>query len=136
MSAHGAGIIGFAMPDRPPALPMALLLHELPDGTRHYDLLLAAQPKVAEEDRVVPTWRCAEDPLVLPPGAACPAERIGPHRGLYLTLDHPRSLQGPRGVVHPVHRGWHRAVSEGVEIQVGERTVVVSLANDHLRRVR
>lgn len=124
------------MPDRPPALPMALLLHELPDGSHHYDLLLAAHPMVADEDRVVPTWRCARDPLALRPGEDCPSERIGPHRGLYLKLDHPRSLQAARGVVHPVHRGWHRAAPEGVEIRVGERTVVVSLTGDRLHRLR
>lgn len=87
---------------------MAILRHALPDGSSHHDLLLAPAPEIADEARVVPTWRCAGDPLSLSPGAGVAIERIAPHRGLYLRLNEPRELGGERGRVTPVHTGWHR----------------------------
>ncbi len=138
MSAHGAGIIGFAMPDRPPihALPMALLLHEPLDGPRHFDLLLAAGVPVGDDDRVVPTWRCEADPFELEIGSGCGLRPIDPHRGLYLRLETPRELDHGRGRVSPVHRGVHRMVTDGIEMHAGDRRVVVEMHSERLQRIR
>ena len=87
---------------------MAILRHALPDGSSHHDLLLAPAIDTPDDARVVPTWRCAGDPLALAPGAAVVIDRIAPHRGLYLRLRESRELGGDRGRVTPVHAGWHR----------------------------
>ncbi|MFM7809319.1 MAG: hypothetical protein ACKPEA_15525 [Planctomycetota bacterium] len=126
------------MPTRPPAapLPMALLRHELPDGTFHFDLLLAASADVCDEDRSVPTWRCETDPLELGVGDACGATPLPPHRGAYLRLQTAVELSGGRGRVEPVRQGSHRTVEAGVEITVPGATGVFEFLGDRVRRVR
>jgi hypothetical protein len=88
---------------------MAILRHETPDGGAHFDLLLSDSTTVADDARSVPTWRCERDPFTLAPGARARVESIAPHRGLYLRLEGSRMLDGDRGRVTSVHRGWHRA---------------------------
>lgn len=85
---------------------MAILRHELPDGTAHFDLLLAAE-EAGDEARVVPTWRCPVDPMSMAGGSRVEVESLPPHRGLYLRLREPRELGDGRGLVRPVHAGWH-----------------------------
>ena len=89
------------------ALPMAILRHETPDGGAHFDLLLAEAAPVPDDARIVPTWRCARDPFALARGERARVESIAPHRGLYLRLEGSRTLDGDRGRVTSVHRGWH-----------------------------
>ena len=91
------------------ALPMAILRHETPDGGAHFDLLLADAGAVEDDARIVPTWRCARDPFALARGERVRVESIAPHRGLYLRLEGSRTLDGDRGRVTSVHRGWHTA---------------------------
>ena len=88
---------------------MAILRHETPDGGAHFDLLLADAAAVADDARIVPTWRCARDPFALARGERVRVESIAPHRGLYLRLEGSRTLDGDRGRVTSVHRGWHTA---------------------------
>ena len=130
-------MIGFGVPDcRPPApaLPFALLRHALPDGTHHFDLLLATGHAVPDEAREVPTWRCDRDPCTLPIGGEAALQRIAPHRGLYLRLSEPRALGGERGQVTPVRRGTH-ASSDGHLVLHAVEAHWFQMQGDRLRRV-
>lgn len=119
----------------PDALPMAILRHETPDGGAHFDLLLADQADVDDDSRTIPTWRCERDPMSLAPGERMRAERLAPHRGLYLRLTATRTLDGDRGLVLPTHRGWHRTQGD-VRVLCTDRGTSVSLrlAADRLER--
>lgn len=88
---------------------MAILRHETPDGAAHFDLLLADSASVPNDARTVPTWRCEHDPFMLAPGERTRVEAIAPHRGFYLRLEGEHVLDGARGRVRSVHRGWHVA---------------------------
>lgn len=88
---------------------MAILRHETPDGGAHFDLLLADSASVPDDARTVPTWRCERDPFTLAPGERARVEAIAPHRGFYLRLEGEHVLEGDRGRVRSVRRGWHVA---------------------------
>lgn len=103
--------------------PIALLRHDLPDGTSHVDLLIGAWDRPAgDEDRTVPCWRCPQRPDRSEGAfAALRIERIGDHRGLYLRLQAPRDLGGGRGTVTPLRAGTgtsDRSPQEGGRIAV------------------
>lgn len=130
-------MIGFGVPDCPPSIPLfpfALMRHALPDGTHHFDLLLAGSPQVADEAREVATWRCDVDPWTLPIGGVATLQRIAPHRGLYLRLTEPRDLGGDRGQVTPVRRGTY-AMREGVIETLGDARAFLRMDGDRLQRV-
>ena len=85
---------------------IALLLHTLPDGTSHVDLLLAPDARVrADDERAIPTWRCPTRPDRAPPKSELPIERIGDHRARYLRLAEPCDLSDGRGRVEPLRSG-------------------------------
>jgi len=130
-------MIGFGVPDcRPsiPAFPFALMRHALPDGSHHFDLLLAASPHVPDEAREVATWRCDVDPWLLPIGGETAIERIAPHRGLYLRLTQARDLGGDRGHVTPVRRGTY-AMRDGVIDTMDDARTFLRMRGDRLQRV-
>lgn len=108
--------------------------HALPDGTHHFDLLLAASPHVPDEAREVATWRCDVDPWTLPIGGTARLERIAPHRGLYLRLTEPRALGGDRGEVTPVRRGTYVRHDGMIETSDEARTCL-RMDGDRLQRV-
>ena len=108
--------------------------HELPDGTHHFDLLLASARDVADEAREVATWRCDADPWTLPIGGAAVIERIAPHRGLYLRLTQPRELGGDRGRVTPVRHGDFR-MRDGVIETLDDARTCLRMHDDRLLRV-
>jgi hypothetical protein len=93
-------------PDQPSPAPVALLLHECADGRWHVDLLIArtAAP-IADDARVVPTWRCAVRPDEARSGATIELDSIDEHRALYLRLAESRELDRGRGRVTPLRRG-------------------------------
>ncbi len=85
---------------------VALLLHELPDGSSHVDLLVARDGRpLGDDERSVPTWRCSTRPDMAPNGSVLSLERIGDHRALYLRLDVRRDLGGDRGWAAPLRSG-------------------------------
>lgn len=130
-------MIGFGVPDcRPsnPPFPFALMRHALPDGSHHFDLLLAASLHVPDEAREVATWRCDVDPWLLPVGGEATLERIAPHRGLYLRLMEPRALGGDRGQVTPVRRGTY-AMRDGVIDMMDDGRTFLRMHGDRLQRV-
>jgi hypothetical protein len=87
-------------------LPIALCLHELPDGSAHVDLLVArADLPTGDDDRTVRAWRCAERPDALEPGGTLAIEALPDHRGIYLRLATARTLDRGRGSVTPLRRG-------------------------------
>jgi hypothetical protein len=86
-------------------LPLALLLHELPDGSRHVDLLLGSSPAPGADERTVTCWRADRRVDRLASGASVDLERIEDHRGLYLRLREPRELDRGRGTVSPLNHG-------------------------------
>ncbi len=87
-----------------------VLRHDLPDGTHHFDWLLEpadppnprAAGKADDPDaRVLIAWRLAAWPI--PVGSSVPAERLPPHRWLYLDYEGP--ISGNRGTVRQVAAG-------------------------------
>lgn len=111
----------------------ALLEHDPrnPDGstaafTRHWDLLIELGP-----DERVATWRLSANPLDAPHAcdhaegdAAVFAERIAPHRRMY--LDYHGPVSGGRGFVQRLDAGTARIVEQSRE------RLVVELAGDRL----
>lgn len=88
---------------RPPAA-VVLLEHALPDGTIHYDWLVARNGPGDAETRDVRTFRCAGRVDRLEVGQWCACEPIEDHRRRYLTYE---------GLVEP-GRGRVRRVASGV----------------------
>ena len=72
-----------------------LLLHALPDGTSHYDLLIGRGEALA-------AWRLPAPLTGLPPEGA-EAVRLADHRTLYLTYE--GEVSGGRGTVRRVDAG-------------------------------
>ena len=100
---------------------VALLLHELPDGSEHVDLLVAlTDAYVDDEDRVVPTWRAPNRPDCLELGATMTLEEIGHHRARYLRLTETCSLTDNRGRVTPLAIG----TADSSESSAGRRLAV------------
>jgi hypothetical protein len=73
----------------------ALLEHTLPNGEKHFDLLIERGGQ-----QHVPTWRLVSDPTRQPTSAA---ERIADHRPLY--LDYQGAISGDRGTVRRIDAG-------------------------------
>lgn len=94
--------------------PTVQLLHELPDGSRHVDWLLARDP--AGEEPLI-SFRLAARVDELPPGGRLEAERIADHRPRYLDYEGPVAPAEPggpaRGHVRRLRRGrivdWREA---------------------------
>ncbi len=87
-----------------------VLRHHLPDGTHHFDWLLEPAdppaPHAAERaddpnERVLIAWRLAAWPI--PAGSSIAAERLPPHRRLYLNYEGP--ISGNRGTVQRIATG-------------------------------
>ena len=74
--------------------PTVQLLHELPDGSRHVDWMLAQDPR--GRDPLV-TFRVPRRVDELRPGETLEAVRIADHRSAYLTYEGP--VSGDRGTV-------------------------------------
>jgi hypothetical protein len=74
--------------------PTVQLLHELPDGSRHVDWMLAQDSR--GRDPLV-TFRLQQRVDELPPGGMLEAVRIADHRPAYLTYEGP--VSGDRGTV-------------------------------------
>ena len=91
---------------------------------------------MGDDDRTVPTWRCAADPFELEPGDRCDASPIAPHRGVYLRLDVPRDLGDGRGRVAPIWRGTWRRVDDGVELSWSGRVTRIAWTEGGARRIR
>lgn len=87
--------------------PAALLLHSVPGHPSHFDLLLSLVEHPAPEDRCALGWRATTAIHALLPDHGAPLEPAACHRGLYLSLEAPRDLEGDRGRVEPlVHGRW------------------------------
>lgn len=76
--------------------PMALLLHELPDGSSHFDWMLAR-----DETGPLVTFRVADRIDLGVPAFA--ATRLADHRRIYLTYE--GEVSGGRGRVRRVAQG-------------------------------
>lgn len=82
-----------------PASPSAfvILLHVLPDGSRHWDLCL-------DQGQTLATWQLLDDPSGLASGGkTLPARRIADHRPMYLEYEGP--VSGNRGHVTRIDQG-------------------------------
>lgn len=93
----------------------ALLLHALPDGTSHYDLLL-------ERGDVLAAWRLPAPLADLSPAGA-EAEQLKDHRTAYLAYE--GEVSGGRGTVRRVDEGTYEAVaweSGRVHVRVAGRS--------------
>jgi hypothetical protein len=84
-----------------------VLRHELPDGTHHFDLLLARDPAGAEP---LYSFRLEHRPDELAAGAALEGERLFDHRPRYLRYEGP--ISGDRGAVRRVNEGAVEVLEE------------------------
>ncbi len=87
------------------------LLHELPDGSRHVDWMIA-QDRRGEQPLV--TFRVAGRVDGLAGGARLTAHRIDDHRPEYLVYEGP--LSGDRGTVRRLARGMVVSWDRGVDV--------------------
>jgi hypothetical protein len=133
-------MIGLGVDQRPPVPAAgfaAILRHERPDGSVHFDLLLGPATMPGVDERSVATWRCRRDPMTLDHDADTPIKALPLHRGLYLSLDHAVTLSDDRGTVTPVWRGTHRLeVAQLQLIDHGGRTTSFEMGSALLRRLK
>jgi len=80
-------------------LRTVLLLHTLPDHSRHYDWLIQRD---ADPEILVPTFRI-EQRIDFGSSSTFLAERIADHRSLYLAYE--GAIAGGRGVVARIAQG-------------------------------
>ena len=80
--------------------PTVQLLHELADGSRHVDWLIAQDPRGREP---LISFRVEERLDTLAPGQSLEARRIAEHRPRYLDYEGP--ISGGRGSVRRLGRG-------------------------------
>ena len=90
------------MPESPQTF--VVLLHVLPDGSRHWDLGL-------DQGESLATWQILDDParLARREVAALPLRRIADHRRAYLDYEGP--VSGNRGSVTRVDRGVYHLLA-------------------------
>jgi hypothetical protein len=92
-----------------------VLRHDLPDGSHHFDWLLdpakeAADPHRTDPDaRVLIAWRMGARPDAALP-AEMAAERLPPHRNIYLTFE--GAISGGRGEVARVRAGLAEVLAD------------------------
>ncbi|MDZ4829737.1 MAG: hypothetical protein SGJ09_06000 [Phycisphaerae bacterium] len=87
-------------------VPIAMLFHELADGSSHVDVLIAfKEDPFSDDDHAVASWRSDSRPDRLPPQSMVQLERITDHRAEYLRLAAPRELSDDRGRVTPLAQG-------------------------------
>ena len=87
------------------AVPTVVLRHDLPDGSHHYDWMIAVEP---EGNQPLKTFRLAERLDQLEPTHQLSAIRIQDHRPDYLGYEGP--VAGDRGMVKRVCSGDLRLV--------------------------
>lgn len=97
--------------------PMALVRHDEPHGSFHYDWFLAGATSAR-------TFRCAHRLDQLAGAAETPLVAIDDHRLFYVHLSERFELSGGRGIVTPIARGWWRpsgtpceAICELIEVR-------------------
>lgn len=82
-------------------LRTVLLRHILPDGSSHFDWMLAVDEPAIERMR---TWRLVERPDEARVGSVLEVKPLVDHRATYLDFEGP--LSGDRGRVEQVRTGW------------------------------
>ena len=81
-----------------------VLRHDLPDGSSHFDWLIARDDRErGADERVLVAFRLAASPAD-PNVSRLPATRMPDHRVLY--LDYQGPVSGDRGTVTRVGEGW------------------------------
>lgn len=93
-------------------LQTAILRHTTTDGRHHFDWLLAGSVIVQPDARETLCWRCPSLLTAMNVHDHMVVEAIAKHRGLYLTLQSARELDGGRGRVEPIARGWAHELHE------------------------
>lgn len=89
------------------ARPVVILRHDLPDGSHHFDLLVARDPR---GELPLHSFRVTVRPDLLGEGESCAAERLFDHRPLYLTYEGP--ISGDRGTVRRLRAGRAELLAE------------------------
>ena len=93
-------------------LQTAILRHTTTDGRHHFDWLLAGAAIVQPDARETLCWRCPRLLTAMNVRDHMVVEAISKHRGFYLTLQSARELDGGRGRVEPIARGWAHELHE------------------------
>ncbi|MCC6909333.1 MAG: hypothetical protein IT430_15445 [Phycisphaerales bacterium] len=88
-------------------LRTVILRHEQPDGSAHFDWMLAVDDPATKRLR---TWRVALRPDEVPPGEDLAVEPLADHRATYLDYEGP--VAGDRGLVRRVRSGWWTPAAE------------------------
>ena len=98
-----------------------VLRHDLPDGSHHYDWLIEPMCPAAAttgdaladpDDRVLIAWRLPDPPSSVH-GKATAADRLPPHRRLYLDYEGP--ISGHRGEVRRIAGGDAEVLTDSPE---------------------
>ena len=98
-------------------LQTAILRHTTTDGRHHFDWLLAGAAIVQPDARETLCWRCPSLLTAMNVHDHMVIEAIAKHRGLYLTVQSARELDGGRGIVEPIARGWAHELHEKCDPQ-------------------
>ena len=106
-------------------LQTAILRHTTTDGLHHFDWRLAGSQIVLPEARETLCWRCPRLLTAMAVREHMIVQALCNHRGLYLTLNSAHELDGGRGTVEPVARGWAQ------ELQTEMNTAETNLAAPH-----
>lgn len=116
-------------------LQTAILRHTTIDGCHHFDWLLAESAIVQPDARETLCWRCPSLLTAMNVHDHMVVEAISKHRGLYLTLQSARELDGGRGIVEPIARGWAHELHENChahETRAAQHMTATSL-NDTMK---
>jgi len=84
-----------------------ILRHQLPDGSVHYDWLLAVDEPPKKN---LLSWRCVKRPDFIPVGGGVRVERMADHRPIYLEYEGP--ISADRGSVERLAEGWWSPIGE------------------------
>ena len=87
-------------------LQTAILRHTTADGQHHFDWLLAQTEIVLADAREILCWRCPRLLTAMIVNERMIVQAIGKHRGVYVMMDVAHELDGDRGTVETVARGW------------------------------
>jgi len=96
-----------------------ILRHQLPEGSVHYDWLLAVDHP-AKKDLL--SWRCVKRPDFIRVGGVVQVERMADHRPIYLEYEGP--ISADRGSVERIAEGWWSPIGE---VAVGTESLAIAV---------
>ena len=109
-----------------------ILRHQLPDGSVHYDWLLAIDHPATKP---LMSWRCVKRPDFVRVGGVVSVQRMEDHRPIYLEYEGPISGDrgsGSGGSVERLAEGWWSPIGE-MQCGTGPMPIAVQWLGGMLR---